>query len=42
MWALIGTGMESLLWGGVLVLAGLPIHLLSRINARPRKINLPG
>ena len=26
-WALIGTGTESLLWGAVLVLAGLPIYL---------------
>ncbi|WP_449427777.1 hypothetical protein [Rhodanobacter umsongensis] len=34
--------MESLLWGGVLLLAGLPIHLGQRINARPRKMNQPG
>ena len=29
-WALIGTGMETLLWGGVLLLAGLPIYLWQR------------
>lgn len=27
LWALVGTGTESLLWGGVLLLAGLPIYL---------------
>jgi APA family basic amino acid/polyamine antiporter len=27
MWALIGTGTESLLWGAILLLAGLPIYL---------------
>ncbi len=35
-WALFGTGVESLLWGGVLVLAGLPIFLWQRHVARPR------
>ncbi len=34
-WALFGTGMESLLWGGVLLLAGLPIFLWQRAMARP-------
>ena len=37
LWALIGTGVESLLWGGVLLLAGLPIHLWQRIHAHPHK-----
>lgn len=35
-WALLGTGVESLLWGGTLVLAGLPIFLWQRRCARPR------
>ena len=30
LYALIGTGRESLLWGGALVLAGLPIYVLMR------------
>ncbi|MGE7137524.1 amino acid permease [Luteibacter sp. NPDC031894] len=30
LWALIGTGTETLLWGGVLLLAGLPIYLWQR------------
>ena len=30
LYALIGTGTESLLWGGVLILAGLPVYLLMR------------
>ncbi len=34
-WALFGTGMESLLWGGVLLLTGLPIFLWQRAMARP-------
>jgi APA family basic amino acid/polyamine antiporter len=29
-WALVGTGLESLLWGGVLLLAGLPIYWWQR------------
>ena len=29
-WALIGTGGESLAWGGVLLLAGLPVYLWQR------------
>jgi APA family basic amino acid/polyamine antiporter len=29
-WALIGTGAETLLWGAVLLLAGLPIYLWQR------------
>jgi APA family basic amino acid/polyamine antiporter len=32
-WALIGTGAETLLWGAVLVLAGLPIYLWQRRGA---------
>jgi APA family basic amino acid/polyamine antiporter len=39
LWALIGTGAESLLWGGVLLLAGLPVYLWQRrarlLTARP-------
>lgn len=34
LWALIGTGAESLLWGGVLLLAGLPIYWWQR-RAQP-------
>ena len=30
LWALIGTGSESLLWGAVLLVAGLPIYLWQR------------
>ena len=30
LYALVGTGRESLLWGGILVLAGLPIYLWQR------------
>ena len=30
LWALIGTGLESLAWGGVLLLCGLPVYLLQR------------
>ena len=33
LYALVGTGRESLLWGGVLVLAGLPIYLWQRRGA---------
>ena len=29
-WALYGSGTESLLWGGVLIAAGLPIYLIAR------------
>jgi APA family basic amino acid/polyamine antiporter len=29
-WALWGTGLESLAWGGVLLLAGLPVYLWQR------------
>lgn len=32
-WALFGTGVESLLWGSVLVLAGLPVFLWQRRRA---------
>jgi basic amino acid/polyamine antiporter, APA family len=35
-WALFGTGVESLLWGGVLVLAGLPIYAWQRYNTTLR------
>jgi len=30
LWALVGTGTETLLWGAVLLLAGLPIYLWQR------------
>jgi APA family basic amino acid/polyamine antiporter len=30
LYALVGTGTESLLWGGALVLVGLPVYLLMR------------
>jgi basic amino acid/polyamine antiporter, APA family len=33
LWALIGTGAESLLWGAVLLLAGWPIYLWQRYAA---------
>lgn len=33
-WALIGTGGETLMWGGVLVLAGLPIYAWQRRTAK--------
>jgi basic amino acid/polyamine antiporter, APA family len=33
LYALVGTGRESLLWGGVLVAAGLPLHLWWRRQA---------
>jgi basic amino acid/polyamine antiporter, APA family len=39
LWALIGTGLESLAWGGALLLAGLPVYLLQRgapaLTSRP-------
>jgi APA family basic amino acid/polyamine antiporter len=39
LWALIGTGAESLLWGAVLLLAGLPVFLWQRrtrlLTSRP-------
>ena len=35
LWALIGTGMETLLWGAALLLAGLPILLWQRRRTRP-------
>ena len=34
LYALVGTGRESLIWGGVLVLAGLPIYLWQRRQSR--------
>jgi len=34
LWALIGTGTETLLWGSVLLLAGLPIYLWQRYAAK--------
>jgi APA family basic amino acid/polyamine antiporter len=34
LWALIGTGTETLLWGAVLLLAGLPIYLWQRYAAK--------
>lgn len=33
-WALVGTGVESLLWGAVLVVAGLPIFVWQRVVGR--------
>lgn len=33
-WALLGTGAESLLWGGVLLLAGLPVYGVMRWRGR--------
>jgi basic amino acid/polyamine antiporter, APA family len=33
LWALLGTGAETLLWGAVLLLAGLPIYLWQRYRA---------
>ncbi|RZA12056.1 MAG: hypothetical protein EOP93_22545 [Lysobacteraceae bacterium] len=30
LYALVGTGAESLAWGGVLLLAGLPVYLMMR------------
>lgn len=35
LWALIGTGAESLLWGAALLLAGLPIYLWQRRGLAP-------
>lgn len=39
LWALIGTGLESLAWGGALLLAGLPVYLMQRgapaLTSRP-------
>lgn len=34
LWALVGTGTETLLWGAVLLLAGLPIYLWQRRAVR--------
>lgn len=34
LWALAGTGAEALLWGGVLLLLGLPVFLWQRLRAR--------
>lgn len=34
LWAIVGTGTEPLLWGGVLLLAGLPVYWYSRWRAR--------
>ena len=38
LWALIGTGVESLLWGAALLLAGLPIYLWQRRGPRPTSL----
>jgi basic amino acid/polyamine antiporter, APA family len=35
LYALYGTGAESLLWGAALLLAGLPVFLFMRLRARP-------
>ena len=34
LYALVGTGREALLWGGVLVAAGLPLHVLLTLRRR--------
>ena len=36
LYALVGTGGEALLWGAVLLLAGLPIHAWMRRGAKAR------
>lgn len=36
LWALLGTGLRALLWGGVLLLAGVPVYLAMRARPRPR------
>jgi APA family basic amino acid/polyamine antiporter len=39
LWALIGTGAEALLWGGVLLLLGLPVFLWQRLRATAKPIS---
>ena len=39
LWALIGTGAEALLWGGVLLLLGLPVYLWRRYRPAPPRIS---
>lgn len=40
LWALVGTGTESLMWGGVLLLAGLPIYVW-QVRVRRRTLQGP-
>jgi APA family basic amino acid/polyamine antiporter len=39
LWALIGTGAEALLWGGVLLLLGLPVFLWQRYRPAARPVS---
>lgn len=39
LWALIGTGAQALLWGGVLLLLGLPVFLWQRYRPTPPRIS---
>ncbi|NKJ19765.1 amino acid permease [Dyella sp. SG609] len=39
LWALIGTGAEALLWGGVLLLLGLPVFLWQRCRPAARRVS---
>lgn len=39
LWALIGTGAQALLWGGVLLLLGLPVYLWQRYRPASRRIS---
>ncbi|MBT2117938.1 amino acid permease [Dyella sp. LX-66] len=39
LWALIGTGAEALLWGGVLLLLGLPVFLWQRYRPAARRVS---
>jgi APA family basic amino acid/polyamine antiporter len=35
LFAIIGSGLEAMIWGGVLVIVGLPIHaLMQRVRAK--------
>jgi APA family basic amino acid/polyamine antiporter len=33
-WAIVGTGIEAILWGGILLLLGLPVYLMMRRSSR--------
>jgi APA family basic amino acid/polyamine antiporter len=46
-WATVSTGFETLLWGAVLLLAGVPVYLWmvrgrTRLNASPKVIDSVG